>query len=179
MKIRLPGFLTPRRKYEVDESQQIVIFGRAKLRQAQAFMGQVFLIIQWRRRPKPWELSFVVKMKSIESRGISFSEVLRKCLPNLFGEAPSQVLYSWVGKKARTQPKHFAKEASKMFGGSAKSVLSSLEKTADADKLLNDKRPVEHPMQALFDSVRNLELERSRAAFVSEVPETRRQAPAA
>ena len=47
------------------------------------------LYFQWHRMPKDWELSFVAKMKSAESRGIPFTEVLQTDLPLVLGQVPS------------------------------------------------------------------------------------------
>jgi len=128
LKTRLPKFLVPRRKYEVDESMLIVKIGRARLlpavnsvrrplapaeRELVAFghhvsaavgveLRRIVLLIQWGRIPKPWELSFVSKMKEAESQGIPFPEVLQTDLPKVLGEGPSEVLLRWVGRKARS-----------------------------------------------------------------------------
>jgi hypothetical protein len=119
-----------------------------------AHQGQMMVwFFQWRRMPKAWEITFVAKMKSMEARGISFQEVLKTNLPALFGDAPSEVFLRWIGRKSRTQPKRFAKTAAKMFGKSAKSIITGLEKLADADKMLEVHEEVEPPFQSLIEAI--------------------------
>jgi len=179
LKAHLPKFLAPRRKYEVDESMLLVKIARSKLlpplnpaRRALApvekglmifghyfsvtlghQMHNVILLIQWGRVPKAWELSFVSKMKEAESQGIPFTEVLQTSLPMVLGEAPSEVLLRWVGRKARSQPKHFAKAVSKMFGPSGRRIITGIEdRFSPQDMLATDEEP-EEPFQALIDAI--------------------------
>jgi hypothetical protein len=171
LKPQRPRFLTPRRKYEVDESKWLVKFGRARwkelkplaLRSAKVALAtwkvlihqgqKVVWFVQWRRMPKAWELSFVSKMKSMEARGIAFQDVLRLHLPSLFGDDTAEVLLRWVGKKARTQPRRFAETATSMFGNSAKPIITSLERLADPDKMLEAKKEVDPPFQSLIEAI--------------------------
>ena len=179
MRARLPKFLVPRRKYEVDESMTIVKIGRSKILPAVRLtqreltpvsremivlghgawattsrqLPKVILLFQWGRMPRPWELSFVAKMKEAESQGIPFPEVLQTNLPVVLGEAPSEVLLRWVGKKARSQPKHFAKVVAKMFGPSGKRIIVGLEKTFSPQDMLQTHEEPDEPFQALFDAI--------------------------
>jgi hypothetical protein len=153
MKVRKPRFLTPRRRYEVNESMQLVQFGRAKLSATLRFLEKVVLFIEWGRVPRQWEVSFVAKMKSMEAKGISFPDVLRTYLPTVYGDAPSEVLFNWVGRKARHQPKAFVQAVSKMFGPSAKSIVGKLENVADPEAMLEARRPAELPFQSLVDAI--------------------------
>jgi hypothetical protein len=115
---------------------------------------RVVLFVQWGRMPKEWEVSFVKKMKSMEAQGIRFPEVLRLYLPSIMGEAPSEVLLRWVGRQTRVQPKRFAKAVRKMFGKSSKSIITGLERLADPEKILADRKPVEAPYQSLVDAIK-------------------------
>ncbi|HEV2226896.1 MAG TPA: hypothetical protein VGR56_08875 [Nitrososphaerales archaeon] len=200
MKARKPGFLSLKRRYEVDESSWLVKHGRPMLNKlfrevlpilkmlilggvvalrfgfqeirpifrqgprvsgafrsagrAFAHKGQtVVWFFQWRRFPKAWEISFVAKMKSMEVRGIPFQLVLKSNLPVLFGDAPSETLLRWMGRRNRTQPKRFAKAAAKMFGKSAKSIITGLENLADPDKMLEVHQEVEPPFQSLIEAI--------------------------
>ncbi|HEY6282489.1 MAG TPA: hypothetical protein VIW22_01030 [Nitrososphaerales archaeon] len=119
-----------------------------------AHEGQMLVwFFQWRRFPKAWEISFVAKMKSMEARGIPFQQVLKSNLPLLFGDAPSEVLLRWMGRKNRTQPKRFAKAAAKMFGKSAKSIITGLENLANPDKMLEVHQEAEPPFQSLIEAI--------------------------
>jgi hypothetical protein len=119
-----------------------------------AHQGQMIVwTFQWRRRPKAWEISFVAKMKSMDARGIAFQDVLKKNLPVLFGDSPSEILLRWIGRKNRTQPKRFAKAAAKMFGKSAKSIITGLENLADPDKMLEVHEEAEPPFQSLIEAI--------------------------
>ena len=171
MKVKKPKLLTPKRKYEVDDSKWLVKFGRARWKEIKPLAGKfgrfalatgrglfhqvqkVVWFVQWGRMPKAWELSFVIKMKSIEARGIAFQDVLKTNLPSLFGDDTAEVFLRWVGKKARTQPKRFAKTATAMFGNSAKQIITSLERLADPDKMLETRKEVEPPFQSLIEAI--------------------------
>ncbi|HEV2138963.1 MAG TPA: hypothetical protein VGR53_08975 [Nitrososphaerales archaeon] len=200
MKARKPGFLSLKRRYEVDDSSWLVQHGRPMLKKlfreglpilrililggvvalrfglqgirpifrqgprvsgafrsagrALAHKGQMLVwLFQWRRFPKAWEISFVSKMKSMEDRGIPFQQILKSNLPVLFGDAPSEVLLRWMGRRNRTQPKRFAKAAAKMFGKSAKSIITGLENLADPDKMLEVPHEVEPPFQSLIEAI--------------------------
>jgi len=187
LKVHLPKFLVPRRKYEVNESMLLVKIGRSRLlprlRPAQkvlmvvgkdaAILGHhvwvamnhlfhnVILFFQWRRMPKAWELSFVSKMKSAESQGIPFPQVLQTNLPLVLGDVPSEVLMRWVGKKARSQPKHFAKVVAKMFGPSGKRIITGLQEKFSPEDMLGVQEEPEAPFQALIDSIEKAESARS------------------
>ena len=185
--MRLPNFLVPRRKYEVDESMALVKFGRAQLavleklglelmsyerseRSALAIKSKEFrqstrsafayqvrkpiLFFQWGRVPKDWELSFVDNMKTMESQGIPFAEVLSTDLPLVIGEAPSEVLMRWVGKGGRSQPKRFVKAVNEMFGKSGKRIIIGLENQLDPEKMLDARKEPEEPFQAVIDAIR-------------------------
>lgn len=187
MRVRLPEFLVPRRKYEVNESMWLVKFGRPKVRLMMrvgiplglriayggqragslaiqwAMMGaaglasqghKIVLFSQWRRMPKDWEVSFVNKMKFIESKGIAFPEVIHTYLPSIMGEAPAEVLLKWVGRKTRQQPRPFVKAVSKMFGKSAKPIIAGLENLADPDRMLQSRVPIDPPYKSLVEAIR-------------------------
>ena len=115
---------------------------------------KVVLFVQWRRMPKDWEVSFVNKMKLMESKGIQFPEVLHTFLPSIMGEAPADVLLKWVGRRTRQQPKPFTNAVAKMFGKSARPIISGLENLADPDKMLQNHLPVEPPYQSLVEAIR-------------------------
>jgi hypothetical protein len=124
-----------------------------------AHEGQMIVwTFEWRRRPKAWEISFVAKMKSMELRGIAFQDVLKRNLPVLFGDAPSEVLLRWMGRKNRTQPKRFAKAAAKMFGKSAKSIITGLENLADPEKMTEVHQDVEPPFQSLIEAIQRADM---------------------
>jgi hypothetical protein len=185
--MRLRELLTPRRKYEVDESMKLVKFGRSRVipvvnstrrvlapaEKEMIMLGRhlsvaagvqlhrAILLVQWGRMPKPWELSFVSKMKEAESQGIPFPEVLQTGLPLILGEAPSEVLLRWVGRKARSQPKHFAKVVEKMFGPSGKRVITGLQERFNPNDRLGAHEEPEEPFQALIDSIEKAEVARS------------------
>ena len=187
--MRIPKFLTLRRKYEIDESMGLVKFSRAHFgvlimigirmtaygRTAEAAVvpqsrklvsfghsaGQTLvreaskpvLFLQWGRVPKDWELSFVAKMKSAESQGIPFTQVLQADLPLVLGEVPSDVLLRWVGRRARSQPKQFVKIVGKMFGPSGKRIITGLEGRLDPEKLLEVEKDPDEPFQSLIEAI--------------------------
>lgn len=173
--MHLPRFLVPRRKYEVDESMWLVKFGRPKatlvLKRAREFtplarsvqrvlvrQGQkTVLFIQWRRMPKEWELSFVSRMKSMQSRGIAFPVILNTSLPSVIGDGPSEVLLRWVGSKARSQPKQFVKVVDKMFGPSGKRIITGLEHDLDPQEMLGAHGEPEEPFQSLIDAIQRVD----------------------
>jgi len=132
---------------------EIMVVGRRVLVGANHQFGNVALFVQWRRMPKSWELSFVSQMKSAEAQGIPFAEVLRTSLPKVMGDAPSEVLHRWVGEKARSQPKRFAKTVAKMFGPSGKRIITGLEEIFNPQDLLQDRKEPEEPFQALIDVI--------------------------
>jgi hypothetical protein len=203
LKLRVPRFLVPRRRYEVDGSMWLVKFGRSQeeriiqfeenlssfgeesLRRSRKLepIGRSLLkavaqqahkpvlFVQWGRMPKEWELSFVSKMKSVESLGIPFPEVLQTDLPLVMGEAPSGVLMRWVGKKARRDPKTFVKVVSAMFGSSGKRIITSLEASLDPEKMLDSHKEPEHPFQSVIDAIQRADAEKSE----QEDPAPRRQ----
>ena len=113
----------------------------------------MILLFQWGRMPRPWELSFVAKMKEAESQGIPFPEVLQTNLPMVLGEAPSEVLLRWVGRKGRSQPKGFAKVVAKMFGPSGKRIITGLEDRFSPQDMLQTHEKPEEPFQALIDAI--------------------------
>ena len=124
-------------------------FERAVARQGR----RMVLFIHWGRMPKQWELSFVAQMKSLESMGIPFPEVLDTYLPSVLGEVPSDVLVRWVGKKARSQPKRFVKTVGKMFGPSGKRIITSLEGRLDPEKMLEPEVADDEPFQSMIDAI--------------------------
>jgi hypothetical protein len=111
------------------------------------------LYLQWHRMPKDWELSFVTKMKSAESRGIPFTEILQTNLPVVLGQLPSDVLLRWVGRRARSQPKRFVNTINEMFGKSGKKIIVGLQDVLDPDKMLEVEGPPEEKFQALIDAI--------------------------
>ena len=139
----------------------LIMLGRYTLVKAGVQLHKAILLFQWGRMPKPWELSFVSKMKEAESQGIPFPEVLQTNLPLILGEAPSEVLLRWVGRKARSQPKHFAKVVAKMFGPSGKRVITGLQDRFDPNDMLGVQEEAEAPFQALIDSIERADAARS------------------
>ena len=190
LKLQLPKFLTPKRKYEVNESMSLVKFGRSRLLPALRLTQRILLrlsrelvvfghssavvltrqthnvvlFFQWRRIPKSWELSFESRMKSAEAQGIPFAEVLQTNLPLVLGDAPSEVLLRWVGRKARSQPRQFAKTVSKMFGPSGKRIITGLEERYSPEKMLEVHEEPEEPFQALIDAIEMADATKSNPA---------------
>jgi hypothetical protein len=148
---RLPGF---RRKYEVDESYWLVKGWRSFWRRVPPFLRRVALTLKWRRIPKVWELSFIDRMRGLEKDGLTFDEILRSALPQLFGDDGSHVLRTWVGKKGRSDPERFTRTISKMFGPSARSVLGGIDSLTDEESLLNQKAPQEPPYKSLLEAIK-------------------------
>ena len=189
MRVKLPKFLTPRRKYQVNESMWLVRFGRPKVeilvrigkksipvlrlteKELQILIRRLgpvahsaritlaregrkpILFVQWHRIPKDWELSFVVKMKSAESKGVPFTEVLQTDLPMILGQVPSDVLLRWVGKRARSQPKRFVNTINEMFGKSGRKIIVGLQDALNPDKMLEVHEPPEEKFQSLIDAI--------------------------
>jgi len=189
LRAKLPKFLTPRRKYQVNESMWLVKFGRPKVeilvrigkksipvlrlteKELQILIRRLgpvahsaritlaregrkpILFVQWHRIPKDWELSFVVKMKSAESKGVPFTEVLQTDLPMILGQVPSDVLLRWVGKRARSQPKRFVNTINVMFGKSGRKIIVGLQDALNPDKMLEVHEPPEEKFQSLIDAI--------------------------
>lgn len=153
----------------MDESYWLVRSFRTFVRQVPPTLRIIALTIKWRRVPNPWELSFIDRMRGLEKAGLTFDEILRSALPQLMGEDPSQVLRSWIGKKARTNPEQFARSMSKMFGASARSVLVSINKLADEESLLEKKVPQEPPYKSLLDAIRRAD----ETAIIAQPPAPR------
>jgi hypothetical protein len=182
LKVRIPRILTPRRKYEVNESMWLVKFGRPKIatilrwgrslmpiarsvRRSVASGGRkTVLFLQWRRMPKDWELSFVTKMKTTESQGIPFPEVLHANLPSVIGDAPSEVLLRWVGKKGRSQPKRFVKAVAETFGPSGKPIIVGLEHVLNPEEMLQAHRAPEEPFKSLIDAIQRADTAKAEEA---------------
>ena len=161
MKAPLPKL---RRKYEVDESHWLVVRSRAFIRRALTELGafrrraffelrRAALAPKWGRVPRAWELSFIDRMRDVQKKGLSFDEVLRSTLPNLFGEDGSHVLRTWVGKKGRNDPERFARTVSHMFGASARDVLGSVDSLTDENSMLEEKAPQEPPYRSLLEAI--------------------------
>jgi hypothetical protein len=139
----------------------MIVFGRLTVDTMSHRLSKTILFLQWGRMPKPWEVSFVKKMRSAESQGIPFPEVLQTNLPLVLGEVPSDVLLRWVGRKARSQPKRFAKVISKMFGPSSRRIITGLEERLDPQSMLEVHEEPEEPFQALIDSIERADAARS------------------
>jgi hypothetical protein len=92
-------------------------------------------------------------MKSAESRGIPFTEVLQTELPLVLGQVPSDVLLRWVGKKARSQPKRFVNTVNEMFGKSGKKIIVGLQDALDPEKMLKVEEPTEDKFQSVIDAI--------------------------
>jgi hypothetical protein len=162
-----PAFLKMRRKYEVDESYWLVRESRSTSRRVLLTLRRAALTFRWGRVPKIWELSFVDRMRKIQRVGLTFDEVLRSTLPQIFGEDNSEVLRVWVGKRARRDPERFARNISKMFGASARNVLGSVDSLADVASLLAKKVPREPPIQCLLDAIQRADAAMTVAQTVS------------
>ena len=167
-----PFFLKLRRKYEVDESYWLVRCSRSFAPRALFTLRRAALTFKWGRIPKLWELSFIDRMKELEEVGLTFDEVLRSVLPQLFGEDTSEVLRTWVGRKARCNPERFARSISTMFGASARSILRSIEKLVDEASMLEAKVPKEPPCQSLLDAIQRID-----AGMTVAQPSKRRRGP--
>jgi hypothetical protein len=148
-----PPRLKLRRKYEVDDSYWLVIRWRFFWYQVPPVLRKIAFTLKWRRIPKAWELSFIDRMIDLEKAGLTFDEILRATLPHLFGEDPSHVLRSWVGKRGRDNPERFARTISKMFGASAQGVLGSIDTLTDKESLLSEKVPQEPPYKSLVEAI--------------------------
>lgn len=146
-----------KRKYEVDESYWLVKRGRSFLLRAFFNLRRAGLTLKWGRIPKVWEMAFLDRMKEVERAELTFNEVLLSTLPQIFGEDTSEVLRTWIGRKARRNPEQFARSVSKMFGASARNVLGSIASLTDEESLLAKKAPAELPYQSLIDAIRKSE----------------------
>ena len=156
----------------MDESYWLVRRLRSFPRRFFFVLRRAALTLKWGRVPRTWELSFVDRMRELEEKGVAFQEVLRSTLPQLFGEDTSEILRTWVGRKARCNPERFARSISKMFGASARSVLYSLEKLTDEESLLKKKVPREPPYQSLLEAI-----QRSEAGMTVVQPDKPRERP--
>jgi hypothetical protein len=146
-----------RRKYVADVSCWLVKCFRSFLRQVPPTLRIVALTVKWGRIPNPWELSFIDRMRELEKKGLAFHEVLSSTLPQLFGEDASEILSSWMGRKARCNPERFTRTISKMFGASARSVIVSIDRLSDEVSLLEKNTPKEPPIQSLLEAIRKAE----------------------
>lgn len=124
---------------------------RSFFRELLATLRMMGTVIKWGRIPNEWELDFIAKMKVLQKSGIRFDRVLNVALPKLFGEE-SEVLTSWIGKKARRSPEKFVRSLSKMWGPSAHSVIISLDKLTD-DRSVFEKRVVEPAYKPFLDAI--------------------------
>jgi hypothetical protein len=154
-----------RRRYEVDESYLLVRRSRSFPRRFLFVLRRAALTLKWGRIPNRWELAFIDRMKELENVGLTFDEVLRSTLPQLFGEDPSHVLRFCIGPKARCNAEKFVRTISKMFGSSARSVLTTMEMLSDEMSLLEMNTPREPPYQSLLDAI-----ERSEAGMTVAQP---------
>jgi hypothetical protein len=162
-----PPFLKLRRRYEVDESYWLVRGSFSASRRTFFTLRRAALTFKWGRVPKTWELSFVDRMRAREELGLSFDEILRSVLPELFGEDTSEVLRTWIGRKARRNPERFAKNISRMFGPSARNVLGSVDNLVDEVSLLKKKAPRELPIQCLLEAIQKSDASKTVAQPVS------------
>jgi hypothetical protein len=143
-----------KRKYEVDESYWLVRGFRHFVRQVPPALRIIALTVKWRRVPRPWELSFIDRMRELLRAGLTFDEILSAALPQLFGEDTSHVFRSWIGRKARQNPERFVRSVSGMFGASARSVIVSIDKLTDEANMFERKAPQEPPYQSLLEAIR-------------------------
>jgi hypothetical protein len=120
-------------------------------------LRRAVLTFKWGRIPKTWELSFVDRMRELEEAGLTFDEILHSTLPQLIGDDTSEILRTWIGSKARCNPERFARSISKMFGASARSVLSGIKRLADEESLLKKEAPRESPVLSLLEAIRRSE----------------------
>ena len=148
-----PPFLRMKRKYEVDESYWLVRRSRSFAGRLSFALRRAALTLRWGRVPKVWELSFIDRMRELGKKGVTFDRVLRKTLPELFGEDTSLVLRTWIGKKARNNPERFARAISKMFGASAHPVLGSIDRLTDDESLFQEEAPKDQPLQSLVEVI--------------------------
>jgi len=146
-----------RRKYVANVSYWLVKRFRSFLRQVPPTLRIVALTVKWGRIPNPWELSFIGRMRELEKKGLAFHEVLSSTLPQLFGEDTSEILSSWMGRKARCNPEQFTRTISKMFGASARSVIVSIDRFSDEVSLLEKNTPPEPPYRSILDAIRKAE----------------------
>ena len=121
--MKKPKFLTPRRKYEVNENHWLVKYGRRRQADLATLEGKAELFKQWGRMPEDWELAFVEEMRGLQEAGVRFNEVLSKVLPDVVGEAGTDVMGVSLKRKEKTDPKAFVKAVRKAFGPSAKDVV--------------------------------------------------------
>jgi len=152
-----PPFLKLKRKYEVDESYWLVRRSHSFPRRAFFTLRRTALTFKWGRIPRAWELSFIDRMREREKIGLTLDVILQSTLPQMFGEDTSEVLRTWVGRRARCNPERFTRSISKMFGASARSVLGSIDKLVDEARLLEAKAPREPPIQSLLDAIQRID----------------------
>jgi hypothetical protein len=148
-----PAALKLRRKYEVDESHWLVQYYRRTMKWLRPRAQQMWIVIQWRGLPKDHEVAFVMRMKELEAKGLTFEEVIRSTTPKVFGEVPGQVLLRWIGKKARHSPMDFVKALRRMFGKSSGPALQALQSFVDAEGLLDAKKPYVPANQYLVEAM--------------------------
>lgn len=164
MERRLPRSLTPRRKYEVDENNWLVIHFGPFVRRSWRFLYPlsvrayrnlriVPMAVRWHRWPRAYELAFVNKMDGLRDLGIAFSDVLRATLPGLIGEAPTDVMRRWVGLKAWTDPEHFALAMDSTFGKSGKMIVTGVDRLVDPDGMLAAQQPTEPMYKSLVEAI--------------------------
>jgi hypothetical protein len=156
MKARTPS-LRLRRKYEVDELYWLARRSRSFPRRALFALRRTALTFKWGRVPKVWELFFIDRMRELERIGLTLDEILQSTLPQVFGEDTSEVLRTYVGGKARCNPERFARNISKMFGASAQSVLTGVDRLVDEASLLEKEAPKEAPYQSLLDALQRID----------------------
>jgi len=201
LKARVPAFLVPRRKYQVDEEAwlvrvvgpkmtmlkevewvaltmiwhvggfwthvigtglgQLAPAGRSAGRAISHGGNDVVLFFQWGRIPKDWELSFVLKIRESEAKGVSFHEIVKATLPAVIGDAPSFVLLRWVGDKGAKGPRQFVKVVEKMFGKSAKAIIVGLNGSLDPDAMLVVPEEPEEKFKAVIDEIQRVDAEKA------------------
>jgi len=142
-----------KRKYEIDESHWLVRRGRGFSHDALFSLRRVVLTLKWKRVPTLWEISFIDRMRELQKAGLTFDEILRATLPQIFGDDTSEVLRTWIGRKARTNPERFARSVSKMFGASARNVLGSVDSLTDEASLFAKRVPQEPAYKSLLDAI--------------------------
>ncbi|HZW85806.1 MAG TPA: hypothetical protein VFE91_07905, partial [Nitrososphaerales archaeon] len=111
------------------------------------------MAVRWRRWPQPWELSFVNKMDGLRDLGIAFPDVLKATLPGLIGEAPSDVLRGWVGRKAWNHPEYFARSMSDTFGRSSMMIVTGVDRLVDPEGMLAARIPEEPMYKSLVEAI--------------------------
>jgi len=164
------GTIPRLKEYTVKTSHWLWVHFKSFAREIPPTLQLMGTVIKWGGVPEQWQLDFVTKMKELEKTGVSFSKFLRIALPQLFGEE-SEVLHTWIGRKASRSPKKFVKSVRKMWGPSAHSVVVSLNRIAD-EKNLFERKVDEPAYKGMLEAIKKADDEAELKAIQVVQPET-------